>query len=78
MDQEKILEFEERIGYRFEHPDLLITALTHSSYSNEKRLNRYENNEGEICLRANAGALCQRNPIRRIPPTGQRRRNDRR
>ncbi len=45
MDQEKILEFEERIGYRFEHPDLLITALTHSSYSNEKRLNRYENNE---------------------------------
>lgn len=45
MRQDKILEFEERIGYCFENPDLLVTALTHSSYSNEKRLHKYECNE---------------------------------
>lgn len=45
MKQEKILEFEERIGYQFANPDLLVTALTHSSYSNEKRLRKYECNE---------------------------------
>lgn len=45
MKQEKILEFEKRIGYQFENPDLLVTALTHSSYSNEKRLKKYECNE---------------------------------
>lgn len=45
MKQEKILEFEQRIGYQFANPDLLVTALTHSSYSNEKRLRKYECNE---------------------------------
>ena len=45
MKQEKILEFEQRIGYQFANPDLLVTALTHSSYSNEKRLHKYECNE---------------------------------
>ena len=30
-------ELEERIGYRFENPDLLTEALTHSSYANEMR-----------------------------------------
>lgn len=45
MEQEKIIEFEEKIGYRFENPDILATALTHSSYSNEKRLKKYECNE---------------------------------
>lgn len=45
MRQEKILEFEERIGYRFADPDLLVTALTHSSFSNEKRLKKYKCNE---------------------------------
>ena len=45
MKREKILEFEEKIGYQFANPDLLVTALTHSSYSNEKRLKRYECNE---------------------------------
>lgn len=38
MRQEKIIEFEKKIGYTFENPYLLVTALTHSSYSNEKRL----------------------------------------
>lgn len=45
MKQEKIIEFEEKIGYTFENPDLLVTALTHSSYSNEKRLKKYQCNE---------------------------------
>ena len=45
MRQEKIIEFENRIGYQFGNPDLLVTALTHSSYSNEKRLRKYECNE---------------------------------
>lgn len=45
MTQEKIMEFENRIGYQFANPDLLVTALTHSSYSNEKRLKKYECNE---------------------------------
>lgn len=45
MDQAMINAFEERIGYTFSNPDLLVTALTHSSYSNEKRLKKYECNE---------------------------------
>lgn len=45
MNQKVILEFEEKIGYTFADPDLLVTALTHSSYSNEKRLKRYQCNE---------------------------------
>ncbi|MDD7402854.1 MAG: ribonuclease III [Butyribacter sp.] len=45
MRQDKILEFEKQIGYQFENTDLLVTALTHSSYSNEKRLHKYECNE---------------------------------
>lgn len=45
MRQEKIIEFEDRIGYQFADPDLLVKALTHSSYSNEKRLRKYECNE---------------------------------
>ena len=45
MRQEKILEFEEKAGYKFSQPDLLVTALTHSSYSNENRLKKYECNE---------------------------------
>ena len=34
MKRELIQEFEEEIGYKFENVDLLVTALTHSSYSN--------------------------------------------
>lgn len=45
MKREKIIEFEERIGYRFQNSELLVTALTHSSYSNEMRLKKYECNE---------------------------------
>ena len=45
MRQEKIIEFEKKIGYTFANPSLLVTALTHSSYSNEKRLKKYKCNE---------------------------------
>ncbi len=45
MSNDKILGFEEKIGYKFENVDLLITALTHSSYSNENRIKKYECNE---------------------------------
>ena len=45
MRQEKIIECEKKIGYTFENPYLLVTALTHSSYSNEKRLKKYKCNE---------------------------------
>lgn len=45
MKQEKILQFEKIIGYQFADPDLLVTALTHSSYSNEKNLKKYQCNE---------------------------------
>ncbi len=33
-------EFEEKIGYKFKNITLLETALTHSSYANEKQLSR--------------------------------------
>lgn len=45
MKQEKRMEFEKRIGYTFNNAELLVTALTHSSYSNEKRLKKQECNE---------------------------------
>lgn len=45
MNQEKRKEFEKRIGYSFKDPELLVTALTHSSYSNEIRLKKQECNE---------------------------------
>lgn len=35
-----ISEFENRIGYKFKDISLLETALTHSSYANEKQLSR--------------------------------------
>ena len=45
MNKEKRMEFEKRIGYSFKDPELLVTALTHSSYSNEIRLKKQECNE---------------------------------
>lgn len=45
MKKESLLEFEKKIGYHFQNINLLETALTHSSYSNEKRLKKYECNE---------------------------------
>ncbi|WP_343248712.1 ribonuclease III [Diplocloster hominis] len=45
MNQEDFKELEERIGYHFQDALLLRQAMTHSSYSNEHRLNRLTNNE---------------------------------
>ena len=46
MDKKKILkELERKIGYSFQNFELMVQAMTHSSYSNEHRLNRLTNNE---------------------------------
>lgn len=37
-----LYSLEEKIGYRFKDISLLKTALTHSSYANEKRIDSYE------------------------------------
>ncbi|MFV0341304.1 MAG: ribonuclease III [Anaerocolumna sp.] len=42
---EKLRNFEEIIEYRFRDRKILKHALTHSSYANEKRLNKLDNNE---------------------------------
>lgn len=38
-------EFEERIGYQFQDRKLLLQALTHSSYANERHLGKQADNE---------------------------------
>lgn len=46
MREEYILEeLEERIGYHFRDRKLLKQALTHSSYTNERKINKTENYE---------------------------------
>ncbi|NLZ81966.1 MAG: ribonuclease III, partial [Clostridiales bacterium] len=42
---ENLATFEGIIGYKFKSRRLLKHALTHSSYANEKRMNKLENNE---------------------------------
>lgn len=37
--------FQERIGYHFQNESLLIQALTHSSYANEKHMKKLSDNE---------------------------------
>ncbi len=45
LDAKRRKEIEHRIGYTFHNPALLEKALTHSSYSNEHRLGKLNNNE---------------------------------
>ena len=45
LKKEKIKELEEKIGYEFKEKVLLLQALTHSSFSNEQKINRYKNYE---------------------------------
>lgn len=46
MPQGKDVEaFQDIISYRFEDMRLLKQALTHSSYANEHRMSKFENNE---------------------------------
>ncbi len=42
---ETLAEFQEILGYRFRHPDLLERALTHKSFTNERRDVPSSNNE---------------------------------
>jgi ribonuclease III len=42
-------ELQRKLGYRFENPDLLVTALTHRSFANEnKKLGRKDNEKLEF------------------------------
>lgn len=41
----KQLEFQQVIGYEFIHSGLLLQALTHSSYANERRMRKHSDNE---------------------------------
>lgn len=43
--QEEILEMEQKIGYEFKQKQLLQQALTHSSFSNEQKINKLKNYE---------------------------------
>lgn len=45
MRQKIIADFEREVDYIFQDKALLSTALTHSSYSNEKRWEKYQCNE---------------------------------
>ena len=47
LGDSKIIELSEKIGYEFKDKELLITALTHSSYVNENKL-RYSNNNERL------------------------------
>ena len=42
---DKLLALEEKINYNFSDPQLLLNALTHSSYANEMRMDKVKNNE---------------------------------
>ncbi len=39
------MEFQQIIGYEFKQGGLLVQALTHSSYANEKRMKKHSDNE---------------------------------
>lgn len=43
--QEELKELEEKIGYEFRKKALLMQALTHSSFSNEQKINKFKNYE---------------------------------
>ncbi|MGN0317275.1 MAG: ribonuclease III [Lachnospira sp.] len=45
MHNTKIEDFMNRIGYQFNNKKLLVNALTHSSYANEKKSERVSDNE---------------------------------
>lgn len=45
LTENKRMEFEEKIHYAFQNKKLLFQALTHSSFSNECRINKPKDNE---------------------------------
>ncbi len=44
-DEERISHIEQSLGYTFKDKSLLLTALTHSSYAHERKINKTECNE---------------------------------
>ena len=46
--EEKMKTLEKTIGYQFQNPELLLTALTHSSYANECRSKTLNNERLEF------------------------------
>lgn len=44
-EDEIIAKLEERIGYQFQNKKLALEALTHSSYANERKINKIPHNE---------------------------------
>jgi len=45
MEELQLKSLQEKLNYSFENPALLVNALTHSSYANEKEKNGITNNE---------------------------------
>ena len=45
MQQDRLMELQDRIDYHFKDVSLLFLALTHSSYANEYRLHKIHHNE---------------------------------
>lgn len=45
MNKERFKELESIINYKFNNIDLLITALTHTSYANERKINKISSYE---------------------------------
>ena len=45
MADMKIKELEQMIGYTFRDPQMLLTAMCHSSYANEHRQKQMHDNE---------------------------------
>lgn len=43
--QKELKKLEEKIGYEFKDKGLMIQALTHSSFSNEQKINKFKNYE---------------------------------
>ncbi len=44
-NRKKLEKFEQKIGYEFQNKNLIVLALTHSSFANEKRQGNLANNE---------------------------------
>ena len=45
MNNSNLEQFEDIIKYKFNNIELLRKAFTHSSYANEKHIEKYDNNE---------------------------------
>ena len=45
QEKELLIELEERIRYSFHDSGLLLQAITHSSYANERKINKIEDYE---------------------------------